>query len=268
MTSDAVLRRNHVTFSGAGLGPVLFLHGFGTDQSAWSQQSAAIGRNHCVIRYDHVGCGRSDFSVYSPDRYNSLFAYAQDLVEVCAASGAGPVIAVGHSVSGIIAALASMLAPEFFRALILLGASPRYVNDGGYEGGFSRADVDGILEMASSDFSAWIAGFVPAMIGVEDRASERYLNDTLRQMRPDIALSFLRVMLYCDHRQDMAGIRHPTWILQTQADRAVPRSAARFLHEAIRESRYRELPTTGHLPHLTAPDLVTGALEEILSTVS
>lgn len=268
MTSDAVLRRNHVRISGAGLGPVLFLHGFGTDQTAWNRQATAIGRTHRVILYDHVGCGRSDFSVYSPDRYNSLFAYAQDLVEVCAASGAGPVIVVGHSVSGMIAALASTLAPELFRALILLGTSPRYLNDDGYEGGFTRAEVDGILAVASSDFSAWVAGFVPAMIGVDHQDSSRYLNDTLCHMRPDIALAFLRVMLNSDHRHDLGAVRLPTWILQTQADQAVPPAAARFLHGAIRASCYRELPTKGHLPHLTEPEMVTQALEEILSTLS
>ena len=46
----------------------------------------------------------------------------------------------------VIGVLAAIQEPERFGKLILVGPSPRYVNDGDYVGGFGRQDIDGLLD--------------------------------------------------------------------------------------------------------------------------
>ena len=51
------------------------------------------------------------------------------------------VVFVGHSVSSMIGALAAIAEPERFAKLVMVGPSPRYIDDGGYRGGFSAEDI-------------------------------------------------------------------------------------------------------------------------------
>ena len=73
--------------------------------------------------------GKSDWSAYTPDRYSSLDGYAQDVLDICEALDLTQVIFVGHSVSGMIGALAAIRAPKRFAHLILVSPSPSYLND-------------------------------------------------------------------------------------------------------------------------------------------
>ena len=47
-------------------------------------------------------------------------------------------IFVGHSVSSMIGVLAAIEEPQRFARLILIGPSPRYINEADYVGGFER----------------------------------------------------------------------------------------------------------------------------------
>jgi sigma-B regulation protein RsbQ len=64
------------------------------------------------VLFDLVGSGLSDLSAYDQRKYGTLHGYAGDALEVIEASGSGPVIFVGHSVSAMIGLLAGIAAPE------------------------------------------------------------------------------------------------------------------------------------------------------------
>lgn len=265
LVDSTVLSRNAVTEEGSGEQTILFSHGFGGNQSAWDAQAAAFRERFRIIRLDHVGCGRSDFAVFHPMRYRSLFNYANDLLEVCEALRLEKAIFIGHSMGAMICLLASLLAPEFFSQLVMIGANPRYLKAAGYDGGFAREDVEKIYAFAAADYASWVSGFAPLMIGEDKPELASYLAGTLKEMRPDIALSLLRIMLESDHRSELPQVTVPTSIIQSRHDAAVPIFVGRHLHEHIPNSRYLELNTSGHLPHLTAPELVNAAVESILA---
>lgn len=262
---EEVRQRNVVTEEGQGNQTLVFVHGFGTDQAVWDSQVKAFRDRFHIVRFDHMGCGQSDTAAYSPKRYRSLYSYANDLLEICTALSLNQCTFVAHSMGGMISLLASLVAPEFFRRLILIGASPRYLNDEHYYGGFSQQDIEKIYELASEDYAAWAGGFAPIMIGDDQPELAPYLTKTLNQIRPDIALSTLRIMLESDHRAELPKINVPVWILQSRQDAAVPLFVGQYLHRQIQGSHYREFNISGHLPHLTAPDLVIGAVEAALA---
>lgn len=152
MSSD-ILTRNNVNSSGGNGRPMLFAHGFGCDQNMWRFVAPAFADDHRVVLFDYVGSGKSDLKSYDESRYASLDGYAQDVLDVCAALDLHDVVFVGHSVSAMVGVLAANREPVRFAQLIMLGPSPRYVNDPpDYVGGFERSDIEELLETMDMNF--------------------------------------------------------------------------------------------------------------------
>ena len=142
----SVLERNNVRVSGRGVQPIVFAHGFGCDQNMWRFVAPAFEDAYRVIRFDHVGAGRSDLGAWTRTKYGRLDGYAADVLEICAALDLRDVIFVGHSVSAMIGVLAATAEPDRFAALVLVGPSPRYIDDDGYVGGFTEQVVTELLD--------------------------------------------------------------------------------------------------------------------------
>ena len=107
-----VLRRNNVNVSGAGSRAMMFSHGFGCDQNMWTAVARAFEADFRVVLFDHVGAGRSDLAAYQATKYARLEGYADDVVEIGRALELKDAVFVGHSVSAMIGALASLKARQ------------------------------------------------------------------------------------------------------------------------------------------------------------
>ena len=141
-----VQQRNNVRVSGAGPATLVFAHGFGCDQSMWRFMVPRFEDRFRIVLFDLTGSGMSDLGSYDPTKYSSLAGYADDLIEVVDAFAQAPVIFVGHSVSAMIGMLADIKVPGRFAAHVMVAPSPCYINDGDYVGGFTRGDIDSLLE--------------------------------------------------------------------------------------------------------------------------
>src|SRR4029078_2196446 len=106
--ASAVLARHNVTVSGADGRTMMFAHGFGCDQTMWQPVARNFERDFRVILFDYLGHGRSDLSAYSAERYCDLQAYADDGVTIGRALSLNDAVFVGHSVSAMIGALATL----------------------------------------------------------------------------------------------------------------------------------------------------------------
>ncbi|HAG83816.1 MAG TPA: alpha/beta hydrolase [Cyanobacteria bacterium UBA11162] len=264
--ANQLIKRNNINWQGSGDRTLIFAHGFGSDQTAWRHQVAAFKSQYHIILFDHVGAGKSDFSAYSPNRYSSLYSYAEDLVELCYELKLRDCILVGHSVSGMISLLAALLAPTLFNRLIFVGASPRYLDDVGYVGGFSQSDLDALYAGMKSNYYAWASGFAPLAMGNPERPELAVeFAKTLSLIRPDIALAVAKVIFQSDHRAELPRLRVPTLILQSNEDIAVPLAVGKYMAEQIPNSHLINIPARGHLPHLSAPDVVTNAIATYLA---
>jgi sigma-B regulation protein RsbQ len=261
--------RNNVQWLGQGNQPILFAHGFGSDQTIWRHQVAAFEPFYKIILFDHVGAGQSDLAAYSPIRYSSLYSYAEDLLELCTELNLPPAILVGHSVSGMIGLLAALIDPSRFKQLIFLSASPRYLNDAatGYVGGFEQADLDSIYAAMSANYYAWASGFAPIAMRNPDRPELAIeFANTLSAIRPDIAQAVARVIFQSDYRAELPKLTVPTTILQSSNDIAVPTQVGQYMADKIPQSNLISIDAQGHLPHLSAPDVVTQTLTQCFVT--
>lgn len=245
--------------------PVVVLsHGFGTDQTAWSAIRPWLEERFDVISYDLAGAGPDGAKTYDFRRHSTLFGFADDLLALLASQHIERCIYIGHSMSGMIGAAAAVARPDAFAKLVMIGASPRYLNDHGYHGGFEQSDLDAVFDGMATNFQAWGAGFAPAVVGVPDNAVVDEFCRTLFLIRPDIALATSRTIFQSDMRAIARRLECQTHILQTARDLAVPQAVAIWLQKAIDGATLDILDAAGHLPHMTAPDLVISALERRL----
>jgi sigma-B regulation protein RsbQ len=244
---------------------MIFAHGFGCDQAMWRWVSPAFEKDYRIVLFDHVGAGNSDLSAYDREKYSTLDGYTADLLEICAAEQLSNAIFVGHSVSAMIGVLAAIQEPHRFEKLILVGPSPRYVNDGDYIGGFAREDIDGLLEFLDSNYMGWAATMAPVIMGNPERPElGAELTGSFCRTNPDIARQFARVTFLSDNRADLAKLQTPSLVLQCSDDAIAPRAVGEYVHASLRGSEFMMLKATGHCPNLSAPEETIAAMKAYL----
>ena len=261
----SIAQRNNVQVHGHGPATIVFAHGFGCDQNMWRLLAPQYAERFRVVTFDHVGSGSSDLSAYDRAKYDSLGGYAQDLVEIAREYGSGPVIVVGHSVSAMIGLLASVGSPGVIAAHIMIGPSPCYINDGDYVGGFSRADIDSLLDTLDSNYLGWASAMAPAIMGAPDRpALGQELTNSFCATDPEIAKHFARVTFLSDNRADVPKLATRALVIQCSDDIIAPLSVGEYLHATLPDSELRIVDNIGHCPHLSAPIPIRDAMNAFL----
>jgi sigma-B regulation protein RsbQ len=261
-----VVERNNVSLHGkVGAQPMLFAHGFGCDQNMWRYVWPAFADDHRIVLFDHVGAGGSDAAAYDRRKYGTLGGYAADVLEICRELELHDVIFVGHSVSSMIGVLAAAEDPERFAKLVLIGPSPRYVDDADYTGGFTTDDIEGLLESLDSNYLGWAHTYAPVIMGREDRPD---LGDELTgsfcRTDPAIARHFARVTFLSDNRDDLGRVRTPSLVLQCRDDIIAPVSVGEYVHRNLSGSELVLMDATGHCPNLSAPEETVAAMRAFL----
>lgn len=265
--ASSALALHRVTVHGPADAPrtLLLVHGFGTDQTVWHDLLPRLDPALRVITYDQAGCGQCDPAVFVQHQYLNLHGFADDLVALAQHLDLHDAILVGHSFGAMVGVLAALQAPERFSRLALIGASPRYLDDGDYHGGFREQDIDQVYRVAMANYSGWADAFAPAAVGEANGPdlAERFAR-SLKAIPPERALTLLCAILQSDHRQALPRLNQPVLLLQTQRDSFVPQTVAQYMARTLPRAELRLLDAEGHLPHFTAPAEVAETLRPFL----
>ncbi len=191
-----VLGRNNVQTHGNPDGPpMVFAHGFGCDQNMWRFVWPAFAQTHRIVLFDHVGARR-----LGPRGLRSRRATPR-----CSGYAAGR----PRDLRGARPARRHLRRPlrqrddrrprrgasepERFARLVLVGPSPRYIDDEGYVGGFAREDIDELLESMDSNYLGWSGAMAPVIMGNADRPElGDELTNSFCRADPDIARALRR----------------------------------------------------------------------------
>lgn len=264
-----ILKRNNVQHSGSASHPIIiYAHGFGCSQAMWQQVTPAFEHRSRQILFDYVGSGQSDISAYRFSRYATLDGYAQDILDICdALSLTQDVIFVGHSVSCSIGVLAANRRPGLFKAMVLLGPSPCFLNmPPDYMGGFERQDLEGLLSLMEQNYLGWASYLAPVVAGAEtDPAIAGQLSDSFCSTDPVITRQFAEATFFADNRADFAKLQVPTLILQHKVDALASIEVGHFVQQQIPNSQLQILDVTGHAAHMSHPALVIDAMKRFLA---
>ena len=259
-------KKHNAQILGKGEKTMLFVHGYGCDQNMWRFITPAFETSYKIVLIDLVGSGQSDLNAYDFDKYNTLQAHADDLLDLIEELCLKDVVLVGHSVSAIIGALASIQNPAAFDCTIMIGPSPRYISDHSYNGGFSKESIDELVEALDSNYLGWSSAITPVIMGNPERpALAQELKNSFCRNNPEIAKHFARVTFLGDNRADLEKITVPSLILQCSSDVIAPLHVGIYVQQHIKESQLTQLKAKGHCPHLSEPEETIQSMKNFLS---
>ncbi|WP_458122362.1 alpha/beta fold hydrolase [Paenibacillus sp. Z6-24] len=262
-----ILSRNNVKVTGQGSQPIVFAHGFGCDQNMWRFIVPAFEENYKVVLFDHIGSGKSDLQAYDADRHNQLTGYAEDMLQICDVLQLENPIFVGHSVSGMIGLLASLCKPGYFKNLILIAPSPRYINDlPDYVGGFEQKDIEELLSLMKQNHTSWASFLAPIAMGNPDQPElTAELHESFCMSDPVIIQQFAEITFMSDYRSALQHVTTPALILQCDQDYIAPLEVGAYMHQQIPQSIFQLMDATGHCPHMSHPDETIFLIKEYLA---
>lgn len=258
--------RNNVHVLGSGPATMVFAHGFGCDQNMWRLLAPAYSKRYRTVLFDLVGSGGSDVSAYDRTKYSALQGYADDALEIVREFSQGPTLFIGHSVSAMLGMLANLRDPGRFAAQIMIGPSPCYINDGDYIGGFSRSDIESLLETLEGNYLGWSSNMAPVIMGAPDQPQLREeLTNSFCRTDPEIAKQFARVTFLSDTRAELPQLTTPTLIVQCNDDIIAPVAVGEYMHRHLPRSTLSVIDNVGHCPHLSSPGPVASAIDAFLA---
>ena len=263
--NSEILQRNNVKVTGnpAATEWLVMLHGFGTDQKVWSKMLPAFEHRYRIVLLDHLGARSAEQGVDMPKAHQhyDLHGFAADVVDILNALEISKATLVGHSAGGMIGMLAGLRQPGLFSRQVLIGSSPRYINDNGYVGGFTKQILGEIHLAILNNYQVWTMGFAAdALQNKDDPADIQYFVDNLKAIPQAILLKTLISIFESDCRPQLGRVNTPTLIIQAHYDPIVPGEVAHYMRQHIAGSQLRVIETSGHLPHLTAPQVVSQAM--------
>ena len=262
-----IIKRNNVKVSGQGQQTMLFAHGFGCDQNMWRYITPAFENDYNIVLFDYMGCGKSDLSAYNANRYSELQGYAQDIIDICLELDLQDVIFVGHSVSCMIGVLAAIEKPNLFSNMIFIGPSARYVNDDNYTGGFSREDLEGLLDVMDNNYLGWASFLAPVVMKNNDRPElTKELQDSFCSTDPVITRKFAEVTFFSDNREDLPNLKQPCLVMQCSDDAIAPDTVGEYIHSQVQNSTFEKMKATGHCPHMSHPEETIELIQHYLNT--
>lgn len=263
-----MLTRNKVVVSGLASGKALiFIHGFGCDQSMWRQVAPDLAEEFQIVTYDLTGMGQSDLSAYDPHRYANPRGHAEDLLAIIEELGLDEVVLIGHSIGATIALLAANLAPDKVSRLVLVSPNPCFVNAPaeGYRGGFSHEELEELIAFLDENHLGWAAQMAPTIAGQPAGApAADELTQGFCRTDPAIAQHFGRVTFFADERPAFAQVSRPALILHCNDDALVPMEVAEWMQDRMPGATLQVLQATGHCPHMTVPADVIAAIRSYL----
>ena len=244
---------------------MVLLPGLGCNQTIWQPLLPAFEAHYRVVRLDLVGTGGSHLHEYSRERHSSLAGHATDLLDVLRTLDLTEVVFVGHSIGAMIGVLAAVREPGRFASLVLLAPSPRFLNGRDYAGGYEPADLEELLNSLQTNQAEWAQAFAPVAAGAADRPELiMALTSSFASTDPSVLRHLARVTFFNDNRTALPLLGTPTLIVQPARDVMVPLGVGYYLHEQLPDSQLAIIDTSGHFPHLTAPEATLKAISRFL----
>lgn len=261
-----VMARNNVKVIGNGPKTLVLAHGFGCDQNMWRFITPVLQQQFKIVLFDYVGSGSSDLSQFNKERYSGLEGYAKDIVEIGEALQLSDVIFIGHSVSSIIGALASIEAPSIFSKMIMICPSPCFLNfPPDYLGGFEKQDLQELLNLMDKNYIGWANYLAPLVMG-DNNPSELTgeLSSSFCSTDPVVAKSFAKATFLSDYRHILKEVKQPTLIFQSKNDSLASPEIGKFINDNITNSELEIVDADGHCLHMTHPEQVTNSILKYL----
>ena len=234
--------------------PIVLIHGFGADLNSWRPMLAAGPVDAPLLALDLPAHGGSPR--HTPA---DLDAIAADVEATLASLDLGPILLVGHSFGGAVAATVAARGHADVRALALIapaGFGPEI--NGAFLQGFVRAKSEASL-------MPWLR----QLVADEQVLSKPFINATLAQAADSelrTAQGEISDRFFADGTQTfdirglLAVLRIPVRVIVGANDRIIPASQSQGLPGEV---ALHVFPATGHMPQVERREQVLKILLEM-----
>jgi len=264
---NTVQLRNNVKVIGKKNAPVLlFAHGFGCDQNMWRFMLPPLETQYQIVLFDYVGSGNSLLTDYSKEKYSTLEGYARDISDIIEALQLKDVTIIGHSVSSIIASIASIEMPEIIKKIVMVCPSPCFLNlPPDYEGGFERSDLEELIELMDKNYIGWANYLAPLVMGSsQSPALIGELSGSFCSTDPLVAKTFANATFFSDYRHILKNINCPVLILQSSSDSLANMGVGQYMNDNIGQGELVVIEAEGHCLHMTKYQEITPIVQRFI----
>jgi pimeloyl-ACP methyl ester carboxylesterase len=249
-----------------GPGPVVaLLHGFPLNRKIWSAQESSIGSMYRVIAPDLRGHGGSA----APEGVYTMDDMAADVLELLdALQIRDKVVLGGQSMGGYVALSLMAMAPERFRALMLIDTRAAADTP---EAARNREELARIVE-TSRNTKRVVDAMLPKLFSEETRIHRAELiprvKSAMERVTPRAIAGALRGMAQRpDRTADLASITVPTLVMVGEHDVITGPDEARAMAAALPNAQLAIIPNAGHLAPLENPDAANEVMLSFLKSL-
>ncbi len=242
--------------------PILFLHGVGSDKSAWRNQLAFFGTRRRAIAIDYPGYGESEFVArathddFARAALATLDALQIECAHVC-----------GLSLGGVVAIAMHALAPRRCASLIL--ADSFAVHPDGPA--IHERSVEASNAMTMRDLAEARA---PLLLGASASEETRAaVIATMAEIDPAAFRIGAAAVWLADQQDRVAAIDVPTLIIVGEEDAVTPPALSRALADRAGSAAHVQPPVmlctianAGHLANLEQPGTFNEIVSQFLAT--
>ena len=246
----------YVEAGGGNATPIVFLHGVGSDKSAWRPQLEHFGRTRRAIAFDYPGYGDSDPAPQGTTRDDYAFAIISAMHEL----GVDRAHICGLSLGGVVAVAMSHHAPERCASLILADTFAAHPN--------GLAIYERSLE-GSRDLPAMAEERVDVLLAQPiDPQIRREVAETMSRIDPDAYRIGAKAVWLADERDRAQEIKVPTLVLVGDQDLVTPVDLSSELIDLIPDARMRLITGAGHLSNLEKPDAFNAIVGQFIDNLN
>ena len=251
--------------------PVVLIHGYPVDSSAWEKQTAALleaGKR--VVTYDRRGFGRSS----RPTSGHDCDTYAADLSHLLAKLDVHDSVLVGFSMgTGEVARYLSRYgSSRVSKAVFIASLEPFMLQTDDNPDGVPAEVFEGTLNAAKADRYAFFTSFFENYYNLDENLGSRMSEEALRanwqlaaNMSPYTSV-WVQPTWLTDFRADIEKIDVPSLILHGTADRILPIDVTgRRFSKMLPSATYLEIEGAPHGMLWTHGEEINKALLEFLA---
>ena len=246
---DVVLRTVRL---GAGDTTLVLLHGYGESLMSWRAVADRLGTRFRVVAVDLPGFGVSD----KPAGPYTLDAMHRRMAAFISRWTKGPVIVIGHSMGGEIAASLAMSEPRIVAAVLIAPA--------GYE-------IAGVIDSLPAGVAGLAGAATPLVIPVHDPQWLRE-PDSLAAYDPVLDTAYRLAARTVLEQFDFAALRErfrslakPVLVIWGRHDPTIPFETGEAIMAELPCATFVPIDAALHRPHQAQPDRVAAAIEQFFN---
>lgn len=244
-----------------GTGPnLILLHGWGMHSAVWQPLLKKLSLSFTLHLVDLPGMGFS-----RPLEPYHLHAISEKISEMLPLNAD----VLGWSLGGQVAMRLALDHPHIVRRLVLVGATPCFVNKADWDLGMAAAIFSDFANKVNADYHKTMTQFLTLQcMGADDaRATVKLLRKKFAE-RPvpssQILQKALGILLDADLRTEVAAITKPTLLIHGDRDTLAPLQAAHWMMQHLPMGYLRLMAGASHAPFLSHPAPFVDALIQFL----